>query len=109
MYSTGNSGDPCGNPADVLMGFDLMPLNWSCVLLPCKKLLTQCTISAGTRLIFRLWIRQTLMVYIVERSCHIHKYCREHLFLFPCLVYAFRQDHHRIFCTPSWAPSMVLC
>lgn len=47
MYSSGDSGDPCGTPAGVGMCFDFAPLNRSCVLRPWRKLVIHNEITWG--------------------------------------------------------------
>src|SRR5947208_11047236 len=54
MYSSGDSGDPCGTPAGVAICPDFEPLNCSCVLLPCKTLATHDEIAWGIRRFRRL-------------------------------------------------------
>src|SRR5579859_631116 len=56
MNRIGESGDPCGIPASMLMSVDVVPLNRNLVVLPVRKLYTSLVICSRMRLCFMLWI-----------------------------------------------------
>ena len=42
-------------------------------------------------------VKESAVVYIVEGSCHVHKYNAVYIPFFPCVVYVLRQDGHGIY------------